>query len=287
MRGSMPLPAGSACRQALFFCSYLARCGMNHIPAAQTTTVETPVFDPSLAALLVALDFPLVRPRFAVKKIDLDSRQRAQSADSDSWIFGTQSPTHGNIEAVLQEYRLPLPRQESNLSAVRLGKLALHNRRVLKLSATQRLPLHAVNGPAFSKLSSWPSSDSAPVECDSSTLLPRTSNSDLIAIATALGHRVASFAIFGDRLSVVLQSNPSALYPLPEIEAKFRDRDFIRTHTDPLAILSAAVLSFKPLFDASQQGGEMFVVHKAGRYATMPKNATAQEQAEIARHLST
>lgn len=282
----MARPAGSACRQALFF-SYLGRFGMNHIPATQTTTVETPVFDPSLAALLVALDFPLVRPRFAVKKIDLDSRHREQTADSDSWIFGTQSPTHGYIEPILQEYRLPLPRQESNLSAVRLGKLALHNRRVLKLAATQRLPLHAVNGPAFSKLSSWPVSDSAPVECDSSTLLPRTSNSDLIAIATALGHRIASFAIFGDQLSVVLQSNPAALYPLPEIESKFRDRDFIRANTDPLAILSAAVLSFKPLFDASKQGGEMFVVHKAGRYATMPKNATAQEQAEIARHLST
>lgn len=260
---------------------------MNHIPATQTTTVETPVFDPSLAALLVALDFPLIRPRFAVKKIDLDSRHREQTSDSDSWIFGTQSPTHGNIEPILQEYRLPLPRQESNLSAVRLGKLALHNRRVLKLAATQRLPLHAVNGTAFSKLSSWPVSDSSPVESDSTSILPRTSNSDLIAIATALGHRIASFTIFGDRLSVVLQSNPAALYPLPEIEAKFRDRDFIRSNTDPLAILSAAVLSFKPLFDASKQGGEMFVVHKSGRYATMPKNATAQEQAEIARHLST
>lgn len=276
------------CVPAGVFFSYFGRLGMNHIPAAeQTTTVDTPVFDPSLAALLVALDFPLVRPRFSVKKIDLESRHREQTSEADSWVFGTQSPTHGNISAVLNEFRLPLPRHETNLSAVRLGKLALHNRRVLKLAATQRLPLHVVNGPAFSKFSSWPVAESTPVPTDTASILPRVPNTDLVAIATALGHRVASFAIFGDQLSVILQASPSALYPLAEIEARFRDRDYIRSHSDPLAILSAAVLSFKPLFDASKQGGDMFVVHKAGRYATMPKNATAAEQAEIARHLST
>ena len=49
----------------LFF-SYLERFGMNHIPTAQTTTVETPDFDPSLAALLFALGFSLVLPPFSV-----------------------------------------------------------------------------------------------------------------------------------------------------------------------------------------------------------------------------
>jgi hypothetical protein len=260
----------------------------NNIPERARAVVNTPVQDPSLAAILVALDFPLIRPRFAVKKIDLSSGHReATAADVDSWVFGDTSPTNGKISDAISLFQTPLPRTPEDLSTIQRAKLCLHNRRVLKLAAVQRLPLHQASNAKFSRLSSWAFSNSAPVPENYETVLPRVTNTDLVSIATAFGHKIDSSARYGDQLSFLLLNNPAAIYSVAEIENKFRDRAYIRANVDPLAVCAAACLSFKALFDASRLGGETLVLHKNGRYATLPKNATEEEKIAVARHLST
>jgi hypothetical protein len=260
----------------------------NNIPAAATVAVSTPIHDPSLAAILVALDFPLIRPRFATKPIDLSSGHReTATADFDSWIFGDTSPTNGHITAAVAQFQAPLPRRSAELSTMQRAKLCLHNRRVLKLAAVQKLPLHQMAVDQFSRLSSWAGGQSQPVAEDYESVLPRVTNSDFVAIATAFGHKIASTARYGEQLAFLMLNNLGALYSLAEIESKFRDRSFIRAHSDQLAVCAAACLSFKTLFAAAAKGGETLVLHKNGRYATLPKNATEPEKIAVARHLST
>lgn len=260
---------------------------MNHIPENATRVVSTPIHDPSLAAILVALDFPLVGPRFEVQTVDLNSPTSNQTVDRESWVFGISSPTHGDIDSILRQFSQPLPRKPSNLSALQLAKLALHNRRCLKLAAAQSLPLHQLSVGNFTRLSSWPFADSHLVEPDFESMLPRVSNSDLVALATACGHSILSTARYGGQLFFLLKQSPEALYPLAEIETKFRDRSWIQAHTDPLAVASASILSFKPLFEASQAGANMFNLKKNGRSALISKNATEADKIAVAQHLST
>lgn len=249
--------------------------------------VDSPVHDPSIAATLVALDFPLIRPRFAVRSRDLGSQHVQTREDHDSWIFGSTSPTHGRLDDVLRLYHAELPRTDKKLSTPELCKLCMTNRRVLKLAATQRLPVHQLAQPSFSRLSSWPILTSAPIAEDLSPNLVRDNSTDYAAIATALGHSLLSFARYGDDLYYVLENNPLALYSLPQIKALYRDRDFIRANSDPLAVLSAACMSFKPLYQAAAVGGETFVLHKNGRYATLDKSASDAERRLAAQHLTT
>jgi hypothetical protein len=259
----------------------------NNIPEQNRISVNTPIHDPSLAALLVALDFPLVRPRFAVQPVDLSSQHRDQTVDHDSWIFGNTSPTHGPIAAALTQFQSSFPRHDANLTTLQRAKLALHNRRVIKLAAQQMLPLHKLELPSFVRLSSWRGGSVVPVPEDYDSVLPRIFNTDLVALATAFGHTIASTARYMGQLGFLLQTNLSAPYSIPEIEAKFKDRDYIRANSDPLAVASAAVISFKTLFKAAKAGGETLVLHKNGRYATLPKNATDAEKIAVAQHLST
>lgn len=260
----------------------------NNIPPSETQLVNTPIHDPALAAVLVAMDFPLVRPRFAVKKIDLNSQHREQPADFDSWVFGASSPRHGHISAVLQRFSAPLPRVDSDvLDVLAYAKITMHNRHVLKLAAVQRLPLHQIALKKTTRLSSWSSRVTAPVEEDFTSVLPRATNTDFVALATAFGHRLASVARYGDQLTFLLRPNTEALYTVSEIEAKFRDRAYIRANADPLAVCSAACISFPHLFTAAEEGGDTFVIHKNGKYASLPANASTEEKIEVARHLST
>ena len=260
---------------------------MNHIPENATRVVSTPIHDPSLAAILVALDFPLVGPRFEVQTVDLNSPTSSKTVDRESWVFGTSSPTNGDIDSILRQFSQPFPRKAASLSALQLAKLALHNRRCLKLAANQKLPLQQLSVPNFTRLSSWQFAESTAVAEDYDSVLPRVSNSDLVALALAFGHSISSTARYGGQLFFLLRHNPAALYSVAEIEAKFRDRAWIKANTDPLAVASAAILSFKPLFEASQAGANMFNLKKNGRSALISKNATEADKIAVAQHLST
>lgn len=249
--------------------------------------VDTPISDPSVAACLVALDFPLIRPRFAVRSRDLGSQHVQTRADHDSWVFGSVSPSNGRLDDVLRLYYSELPRTDKVLSLPELCKLCMTNRRVLKLAAKQRFPLHQLSFPSFTRLSSWPVSSSSLIPEDNSPGLVRDNSTDFAAIATALGHFLVSFSRFGDELFYVLEANPLAHYSLPQILALYRDRSYVLANTDPLAVLSAACLSFRPLFQAASAGGETFVFHKNGRYATLEKNSSEHERRLVASHLTT
>ena len=259
---------------------------MNHIPAESTQIIDTPIHDPSLAAILIALDFPLVRPRFAVQTVDLNSGT-SKTIDHDSWVFGNSSPTNGDLATILRTYSQPFPRKPTELSPLLAAKLALHNRRCIKLLSQQGLPLHQLHIPHFTRLSSWPFGESQPVPEDTESILPRICNTDLVSLALTFGHSIASRAKYGDQHFFILQNNPAALYSLAEIEARFRDRAWIQANTCPLAVASAAVISFKHLFDAARSGATMFALHKNGRSALLHKNASEADKIAVARHLST
>ena len=248
-----------------------------------------PLDDPSAAAMLVTLGFPLQPGGHEVRLTDLSSAGRAGEC-ARAWTLGRVSPKAGDARLVLAAWRRPLPELEgapAALNAAAVCKLALHNRRCLMLQVQQGLPLFAGSAGAFGRLGNWamagahavPEMAAGPVNvCDTLTA----------AVAATCGLQVAGHFVSAGRHGWLVLPGPEGRcsYQVEQVLQLVNDADYISANDDTLALAAGVLHNRSALLQGGQRAGALNVLHRNGRYAVISAAANRQTQMAAARHLN-
>lgn len=256
---------------------------------------KTSVSDPSFAAMLVTLGFPLrVAPRETVA-VDLHGQAGGEKR-AVAWHFAPESVTRPGLSysEVCGLWGAPhaTPSADERPHDVVLCKRALHNYRVLLTQVHHNGGLHCGVYGCGCRLSSWPAAgyEGVPhVEAAEVPLgTPASQAADVVAVAVTLGVPVQSSTLALGRWCWQL-GRPLAVCPwtAAEILGLAGDEEYLRRHEDPPAVLHALFYNRRAL--AKMQAAaeaRTLVLSKRGRYAVVSSGADEARLDDALRHLN-
>lgn len=243
--------------------------------------------DPSAAAMLVTLGFPLLKSGHEVRLADLGSRSGHQGGARRAWTLGRSSERCGDVRPVLTVWQRPLPElaQATILHGAEVCKLALHNRRVLMLQVQQGMPLHAGSCGRFGRLGNWAFAGAHLVEESAGVL--NVFDTLTAAVAATCGLQLAAHGTRdGRRGWLVLPGPQNCAYSVEQVLAAVRDDAYIEANHDTLAVAAAVLRNRQALLAAGPAAGALNVLHRNGRYAVISTAADHATQLAAARHLN-
>lgn len=256
---------------------------------------NTQVADPSFAALLVTLGFPLKKAPRETVLVDL-ARGGGGEGRTLAWQFAPESVTRPGLTyaAVCSLWGAPhaAPSGDERPHEVVLCKRALHNFRVLLTQVHHQGGLHCGRYGAGCRLSSWPSAGYEAVPMVQPAEVPlgaaESSRADVVAVAVTLGVPVQSCVLGLGRwrwqMGVPVEGCP---WKAAEVLTAAVDEDYLSRYEDPLAVLGALFFNRRVLAKMqSSTGAQTLVLSKRGRYAVVSSAADGARVDEVLRHLN-
>lgn len=238
------------------------------------------------AALLIALGYECTDYSI-ISTIDLNSDVAQKRSKTANYTFEDNSTgcrDYGKADDVIKGYKLPNKGKEI-VSTLEAAKLAAHNYQVLKSVILEQQPLQQIAGKGYTMLKNANGdkvleSDVAALEGDVSSDIAS------IAIASALGCKVALYSITDGLLQVAMNAAPSGITLADVVEAKQKAEveDTQESDYTTLAVLVAMFLNREVLLQGVYATKKLLLI-RGSKVALIPANADNEIKQRIIKEL--
>lgn len=238
------------------------------------------------AALLIALGYEC-KNYSVITMIDLNSsvaQKRGKTANYSFSDYSKGCQDFGTAQDVLEKYKFP-KKGEPISNTIQAAKLAAHNYQVLKSVILQNQPLMQIQGNGYTMLKNA-NGDSVP-RLDDNGLLNATGSSDIssIAIAAALGCKVASYSLDAGKLQVWMYPAANGI-TLSMIEAEKNSPTVTdENNYNLLPVLVATFLNRDELMRGIYANQQVLLM-RGSKSAIFSANADEDTKARILRQLN-
>lgn len=231
-----------------------------------TTTVDSL----DLSALLITLGFNLNEVK-VVNHINLNSQSHTPRPISASWHFAKTSlqyPEAGNIEKVIKRYAFPYPGDKA-VNVYQLAKIAAHNYQVLKSVIINGEKLQQLEGPNYTLLK-----NNNGHEVEKELIYGSSTDISSIAIATALGCKVAGYNVINGKLYVnVLPSKDGITIKMIE-DMKHDQAIANESNFNTLPVLIATFINREILMKEIHEQNKSVMITRGDKIVMFGKNAS-------------
>ncbi len=236
-----------------------------------------------LAAFLIALGFEM--QNYTVTST-IDFNQNNKRYKSGAWIFSDYSiyKELGDCTNVLKKYKLP-EKGERPKNIAEYAKLTAHNYQVLKSVLTENKPLKQIIGSGYTMLKNE-NGDFIPISKESFYKLDETRDLMNVAIACALGCRVANY-FFNEKRELVVCLYPSTDGITPILIEKEKQNPAVEDETNfnLLPVLIAYSINRKELLKGVYQNEKIRII-RGSKQGIFNKNASEEIKERIIKELN-
>lgn len=237
------------------------------------------------AALLIALGYECTDYTITTS-VDLNSAVAQKRAKTASYTFSDYSKgcqEFGTAQKVLEGYKFP-DKGQSIANTLQAAKLAAHNYQVLKSVILHNEPLQQIVGNGYVMLKNA-NGESVPKSDEGLLLSHGSSDLAAIAIAAALGCKVASYSLQAGSLSVFMTASSNGI-TLAMIEGeKDNPTTLAEDNYSLLSVLVATFLNREELIKAIYAKQQVMLM-RGSKSAIFSTNADEQLKKRILKELN-